>query len=97
MIKDRRLRWLGHAARCSDNSKVKQLIFATRVPGHVQPVGRPCGTKVLGCIMTYEVVRDVSCEGHGTANGSPQPRMELAEKAMNIPIGAGFVDGAKLF
>ena len=24
---------------------VKQLlIFATRVPGHVQPIGRPCGT-----------------------------------------------------
>ena len=22
----------------------KQLIFATRIPGHVQPVGWPCGT-----------------------------------------------------
>ena len=42
MIKERRLRWLGHAAR-SDNSMVNQLI-AMRVSGHVQPVGRPCGT-----------------------------------------------------
>ena len=44
MIKERRLRWLGHAARRSDNNMVKQLIFSTRIPGHVQPVGRPCGT-----------------------------------------------------
>ena len=32
------------AARRSDNNMVKQLLFATRIPGHVQPVGRPCGT-----------------------------------------------------
>ena len=44
MIKERRLRWLGHAARRSDNNMVKQLFFATRIPEHVQPVGRPCGT-----------------------------------------------------
>ena len=44
MIKERRLRWLGHAARRSDNNMVKQLIFTTRIPGHVQAVGRPCGT-----------------------------------------------------
>ena len=30
-------------ARRPDNSMVKQLIFATREPGHVQPNGRPCG------------------------------------------------------
>ena len=35
MIKERRLRWLGHAARRSDNNVVKQLLFATRIPGHV--------------------------------------------------------------
>ena len=31
---------IGHAAHRSDNSMVKHLIFATRVPGHVhvQPV-----------------------------------------------------------
>ena len=23
---------------------VKQLLFAMRIPGHVQPVGQPCGT-----------------------------------------------------
>ena len=44
IIKERRLRWLGHAARRSNNNMVKQLLFATRIPGHVQPVGRPCGT-----------------------------------------------------
>ena len=44
MIKERRLRWLGHVALRSDNNMVKQLIFATKIPGHVQPVGRPCGT-----------------------------------------------------
>ena len=44
MIKERRLRWLGHAARRPDNNMVEQFLFATRVPGHVQPVGRPCGT-----------------------------------------------------
>ena len=44
MIKERRLRWLGHAVHRSDNNVVKQLLFATMIPGHVQPVGRPCGT-----------------------------------------------------
>ena len=52
------------------------------------------------------------CEGHGSANGLPQPRMELGvsglllllllewnwpKEAMNRPIWAGIVDGAKLF
>ena len=36
-------------------------------------------------------------EGHGTADGLPQPIMELAEEAMNLPIWAGIADGAKLF
>ena len=44
MIKERRLRWIGHAARHSDNNIAQQLLFATRVSGHVQPVGQPCGT-----------------------------------------------------
>ena len=46
-------------------------MFATRVPGHMQPVGQPCGTA-----LCYE-----GCEGHGTANGLPQPIMELAERS----------------
>ena len=70
MIKERRLRWLGHAARRSDNNMVKQLLFATRIPEHVQPVGRPCGT------WMHYAMRD------GSANGLPQPRMELAEKSL---------------
>ena len=73
MIKERRLRWLGHTARRSDNNMVKQLLFATRIPGQVQPVGRPCGTWMYSA--------NEGCEGHGSANGLPQPRMELAERS----------------
>ena len=54
---------IGNAARCSDSSMIKQLIFAARIPGHVQPVGRPCG------IWTYCARKDVKDAGHGTANG----------------------------
>ena len=57
MIKERRLRWLGHEARRSDNNMVKQLLFATRIPGHVQPAGWPCGTW-----MNY-AIRDVKDVG----------------------------------
>ena len=57
MIKERRLRWLGHAARRSDNNMVKRLIFAMRIPGHVQPVGRPCGT------WMHHATRDVKDMG----------------------------------
>ena len=45
------------------------MISATRIPGHVQPVGRPCGT------WMHYAMRD------GSANGLPQPRMELAERS----------------
>ena len=64
MIKERRLRWLGHAARRSDNNMVKQLVFSTRIPGHVQPVGRPCGT-----CMHY-AMRDVKDMGMELAERS---------------------------
>ena len=75
MIKERRwLRWLGHAARRSDNSMVKQLLSLRGYPGHVQPAGRPCGTWI-----NYEGYE--GCAGHGTANGLPQHRMELAERS----------------
>ena len=38
------------------------------------------------------------CEGHGTAKVLPQPlEWNWPKEAMNIPIGAGIVDGAKLF
>ena len=37
------------------------------------------------------------CEGHGSANGLPQTRMELAERSHEQTIWAGIVDGAKLF
>ena len=57
MIKVTRLRWLGHAARRSDNNKVKQLLFATRIPRHVQPVGRPCG------MWMHYAMRDVKDMG----------------------------------
>ena len=68
--------------------RVKQLLFATRIPGYVQPVGRPCGT------WMHHAMRDVKDMGQQMGF---QPRMELAERNMNIPIWAGIVDGAKLF
>ena len=39
------------------------------------------------------------CEGHGTANGLSYRSLEWnwPKEAMNRPIGAGIVDGAKLF
>ena len=88
MVKERRLRWLGHAASHLENNMVEQLPFATRIPGHVQPVGRPCGT------WMHYAMRDVK---DGSANGLPQPRMELAERSHEQTYWAGIVDGAKLF
>ena len=87
MIKERRLRWLGHAARCSDNNLVKQLIF-TRVLGHVQPVGRPCGN------WMHYAVRDV--KDMGQQMGYHSPEWNSPKEAMHIPIWTGIVDGAKL-
>ena len=89
MIKERRLRWLGYAARHSDNNMVKQLLFATRVPGHVQPAGWPCGT-----CMHYakKDVKDIE-----QRMGYRSLEWNWPKEAMNIPIWAGIVDGAKLF
>ena len=39
------------------NNMVKQLIFATRIPGHAQPVGHPCGT------WMHNAMRDVKDMG----------------------------------
>ena len=89
MIKERRLRWLGHAARRSDNNMVKQLLFATRIPGHVEPVGRPCGT------WMHYAMRDV--KDMGQQMGYRSLEWNWPKEAMNRPIGAGIVDGAKLF
>ena len=72
---------------------VKQLLFATRLPGHVQPVGRPCG---IHC-GTVDALCYEGCEGHGSANGLPQPRWNWPKEAMNRPIWAGILDGANLF
>ena len=52
---------------------VKQLLFATRIPEHVQPVEWPCGT------WMHYAMRDV--KDMGQQNGLPQPRMELAERS----------------
>ena len=38
-------------------SVIKRLLFAARIPGHVQPIGRPCGTR-----MHYSM-RDVKAIG----------------------------------
>ena len=48
MIKERRLRWLGHAARRSDNNMVKQLILLRGYPDMCNLLD---GLVALGCIM----------------------------------------------
>ena len=83
------------ARTCSSSSDkkvsgmVKHLLFATRVPGHVQPVGRPCGTWV------HYAMRDVKDMGQQMDYRSLE--WNWLKEAMNIPIGAEIVDGAKLF
>ena len=47
MIKERILKWLGHAARHPDNM-VKQFLSVTRVPGMCNLLD---GVVALGCIM----------------------------------------------
>ena len=73
------------------NNMVKQLLFATRIPGHVQPVGRPCGT------WMHYAMRDVKDKDMGQQMGYRSLEWNWPKEAMNRPIGAGIVDGAKLF
>ena len=73
----------------SDNNMVKQLFFATRIPGHVQPVGWPCGT------WMHYGMRDV--KDMGQQMGYRSLEWNWPKEAMNIPIWAIIVDGAKLF
>ena len=77
------------AARHSDNNMVKQLLFAMRIPGHVQPVGRPCGTQM------HSAMRDV--KDMGRQMGYRSLEWNWPKEAINRPIWAGIVDGAKLF
>ena len=70
------------------NNMVKQLLFATRIPGHVQPVGRPCGTWMYA-------TRDV--KDMGQQMGYRSLEWNWPKEAMNRPIWAVIVDGAKLF
>ena len=83
------MRWRGHAAHRVDDDMVQQLIFAKRVPWHVQPIGRPCAT------WTHYAVRGV--KDLGQQIGYRSLLWNWPKEAMNIPIGAGIVDGAKLF
>ena len=59
-------------------SMVKQLIFATRIPEHVQPVGRPCGTW-----MHYDM-KDV--KDTGQQMGYRSLEWNWLKEAMNRPI-----------
>ena len=68
---------------------VKQLFFATRVPGHVQPVGRPCAS------WTHYAMGDV--KDMGQQMGYRSLEWNWPKEAMNIPIWSGIVDGTKLF
>ena len=63
--------------------------FATRIPGHMQPVGRPCGT------WMHYALRDVKDMGQNMGYRSLEWNWPI--EAMNRPIWAGIVDGAKLF
>ena len=36
--------WMGESHYCTLLHYYISLVIATRIPGHVQPVGRPCGT-----------------------------------------------------
>ena len=58
---------------------VKQLLLATRVPGHVQPIGRPCGT------WMHYAVRDV--KDMGQQMGYRSLEWNWPKEAMNRPIG----------
>ena len=57
--------------------------FATRIPGHVQPVRRPCGT------WMHYAMRDV--KDMGQQMGYRSLEWNWPKEAMNIPIWAGIV------
>ena len=59
---------------------VTQLLFATRIPGHVQPVGWPCGTWMHYAMMD---VKDM-----GQQMGYRSLEWNWPKKAMNRPIWA---------
>ena len=65
---------------------VKQLLFATKVPGHVQPVGRPCGT----CAM-----RDV--KDMGRQMGYCSLEWNCPKEATCCPMWAGIVVESSYF
>ena len=77
------------ARACCSSNMVKQLLFATRIPGHMQPVGWPCGT------WMHYAMRDVKDMGRQMRYRSLE--WNWPNEAMNRPIWAGIVDGAKLF
>ena len=54
MTKERRLRWLGHAARRSDNNMVKQLVLLRGYPDMCNLLD---GLVALGCIMLWGMWR----------------------------------------
>ena len=65
------------------------LLLLPLLPGHVQPVGRPCGTSM------HYAMRDMKYMGQQMGYRSLE--WNSPKEAMNIPILAGIADGAKLF
>ena len=57
----------------------------------MQPVGRPCGT------WMHYAMRDVKDMGQQMQMGYRSLEWNWPKEAMNSPIWAGIVDGAKLF
>ena len=76
---------------------VKQLVFATRVPGHVLPVGRPCGTwvyyvKDMGQQVGY---RSLTAAEWNWQKGAMRRPIAYVGGGGGRGSGRGIVDGAK--
>ena len=66
-----------------------ELLFATRIPEHVQPVGRPFGS------WMYYAMRNM--EDMGQQMGYRSLEWNWPKGATNRPIWAGIGGGTKLF
>ena len=72
IIKERRLRWLGHVARRPDNTVVTSSSY------------EGIRTRVAWTALWHlDALCYEGCEGHWAANRLPQPRMELAYLGRN--------------
>ena len=66
---------------------VIQLIFSTRVPKHVQPVGRPTALWHLGVCLCYEGGCEYVTQDMGQQMGYRSLEWNWPKEAMKIPLG----------